>query len=115
MTKTEILNRIEELEEKMFLLKMADHWNEEDYKLNDKWYKEIMTLKEKLNVERIYEIIFIKPNERELNKRVTVLRIFKNLEEGKVFGERYETEYNTNIIGRRNKGYYDVNVIEVIK
>ena len=115
MTKTEMLNRIEELEGKMFLLKMVDHWNEEDYKLNNKWHKEIMTLKEELNTKRIYKITFIKPNERELDKRVTVLEIFENLEEGKAFGKRYEIEYNANVVGRRNKGYYDVNVIEIIK
>ena len=115
MTKTEILNRIDELEGKMFLLKMADHWDEEDYELNNKWHKEIMALREKLNIERTYKITFIKPNEREYEKRVTVLGIFENLEEGEAFGKRYETEYNANIVGRRNRGYYNVNVIEVIK
>jgi len=48
MTKEEILKKIDELEEDIFYHEMKDRWNNEDFKLNDKYKKELKELKEKL-------------------------------------------------------------------
>lgn len=44
----ELLERLEELETRKFMLQMADHWTQEDYRYNDKLYNEIKELKEQL-------------------------------------------------------------------
>ena len=41
---------LEQLEEKLFMLQMADHWDAEDYKLSDELHSEIMTLRKELNM-----------------------------------------------------------------
>ena len=56
MTRTEILNKIDELENRAFLLKMKDHWTREDFARDDELFKEIRVLKEMLNTETIEKI-----------------------------------------------------------
>lgn len=108
MTKTNIINKIEELENKRFLLAMADHWTQEDFDLNDKWFKEIMELKAMLNIKKVYDVQFVRPNKKNLEERVIYLATFDTVEEAKTYGRAYEKEYNDKVIGRTNKGYYDI-------
>jgi ribosomal protein L29 len=48
MTREEITKRIEDLEERKFYLRMADHWTRKDYEYFDKWNNEIRELKKEL-------------------------------------------------------------------
>lgn len=48
MTKQEMQKRIEELEKERFYLAMADRWTSNDYQLDNKLFKEITELKEKM-------------------------------------------------------------------
>ena len=48
MTKMEITKRMEELEDKMFILEMKDRWNAKDYENKNKMFGEWLDLKHKL-------------------------------------------------------------------
>ena len=48
MTREEIINRIETLENKMFYLKMKDHWTPNDFETDRKMYYEVKELKKEL-------------------------------------------------------------------
>lgn len=48
MTREEIINRIETLENKMFYLKMKDHWTPSDFETDRKMYHEVKELKKEL-------------------------------------------------------------------
>lgn len=45
MTRTEIMNRIEELKNRQFFLAMKDHWSFEDYNTDRRLSNEIKELK----------------------------------------------------------------------
>jgi len=48
MTRTEIIERIDELEANAFYLNMKDRWTPEDYRIMNKWHREIRELKKEL-------------------------------------------------------------------
>lgn len=48
MTRTEIIERIDELETNAFYLDMKDRWTQDDYRTMDKWCREIRELKKEL-------------------------------------------------------------------
>lgn len=48
MTREEIINRIETLEDKMFYLKMKDHWTARDFELDRVMNNEVRKLKREL-------------------------------------------------------------------
>ena len=48
MTRTEIIERIDELETNAFYLDMKDRWTQDDYHTMDKWRREIRELKKEL-------------------------------------------------------------------
>lgn len=48
MTNEEMSKRIEELEAKRFYLSMKDHWSNEDFETDRKWWTEILDLEKKL-------------------------------------------------------------------
>ena len=48
MTRTEIIERINELETNAFYLDMKDRWTQDDYRTMDKWRREIRELKKEL-------------------------------------------------------------------
>lgn len=115
MTRTEILNKIDELETARFYLAMKDHWNREDFARDNELFKEIMTLKEMLNVEKTYIVEFIRPKEKDLAKRVIKnIATFKAIEEAKDFGRKYEEEHNAKATTYKDKGYYNITTIEII-
>ena len=114
MTRTEILNKIDELETARFYLAMKDHWNREDFARDAKWCEEVMALKKVLDVKKEYTVEFIRPNIRNNDEeRVIVLATFKNLDEAKEFGYAYQEQNNENAT-RRQRGYYNIKTIEII-
>ena len=63
MTRTEIENKIKEIEHNRFLLAMKDHWNRDDFDWDSKAYSEVKKLiKPLLSMNSSEEI------ESELNK-----------------------------------------------
>lgn len=48
MTREAIEKRINELEDARFFLAMKDRWDRRDYEADDKWFKELLGLKEQL-------------------------------------------------------------------
>ena len=48
MAREEIINRIETLEDKMFYLKMKDHWTSRDFELDRMMNNEVKKLKGEL-------------------------------------------------------------------
>lgn len=48
MTREEMMNRIEELETARFYLAMKDRWNNEDFQTDDRLYRELRELKQKV-------------------------------------------------------------------
>lgn len=48
MNKTEIENRINELERRRFYLSMKDRWSAEDYQTDRKLWTEILSLKKEI-------------------------------------------------------------------
>lgn len=48
MTKTEIMNKIEELKNRQFFLAMKDHWSFEDYNIDKRLSNEIKELEKVL-------------------------------------------------------------------
>ena len=48
MTRTENIERIDELETNAFYLDMKDRWTQDDYRTMDKWRREIRELKKEL-------------------------------------------------------------------
>ena len=48
MTKMEIEKKINEIEDRRFLLAMKDHWTREDFRWDDKMYAEIKNLRKEL-------------------------------------------------------------------
>ena len=48
MAREEIINRIETLEDKMFYLKMKDHWTSRDFELDRMMNNEVKKLKREL-------------------------------------------------------------------
>ena len=44
----ELLEKLDELETRRFMLQMADHWTHEDYLYDDRLYEEIRKVKEQL-------------------------------------------------------------------
>lgn len=50
MTRTELINKIEEIEEKIFRLKMIDRWSAEDYFIVHQYRKEVAKLKKELSI-----------------------------------------------------------------
>lgn len=51
MTKEQILERIKELEEKIFIHEMKDHWDKHDFDLADEMELELSILKKKIGEE----------------------------------------------------------------
>lgn len=51
MTKEQILERIKELEEKIFMHDMKDHWDKHDFDLADEMELELSILKKKIGEE----------------------------------------------------------------
>ena len=115
MTRTEILNKIDELETARFYLAMKDHWNREDFARDNELFNEIRALKEMLDIEKEYVVEFIRPKEKDLAKRVIKnIATFKTVEEAKEFGRKYEEEHNANATTYKEKGYYNIVTIEKI-
>ena len=50
MTREEILNRMEEIENDRFLLAMKDYWNNRDYETDQKWLDEYHALTRELEL-----------------------------------------------------------------
>jgi hypothetical protein len=50
MTKNEIKEKIDRLEDLKFYLNMKDHWTTEDYRTMDRYYRKIQELKKQLEV-----------------------------------------------------------------
>lgn len=50
MTRTELINKIEEIEEKIFRLEMIDRWSAEDYFIVYQYRKEVAKLKKELSI-----------------------------------------------------------------
>lgn len=48
MTRQQIEERIEDLEDRRFILDMKDRWNSDDYRTDREWSEEIRTLKKQL-------------------------------------------------------------------
>ena len=49
MTREELKNRIEDLEEKIWWLNMADRFTPEESRLSDEWHRELCNLRYQLN------------------------------------------------------------------
>ena len=111
MTRTEILNKIDELENKAFLLKMKDHWTREDFARDTELFKEIRALKEMLNIEKEYVVEFIRPNTRNEEERYIVLETFDDVEKAEEFGRKYQEE-NNETAKYTQRGYYAIRTIE---
>lgn len=48
MTKEEMLKRMDEIETRRFYLAMKDRWDRSDYETDDKWFREWLDLKKKV-------------------------------------------------------------------
>lgn len=44
----ELQKELKELEKKLFMLNMADRWNDDDYKVSNEWHKRILEIKKEL-------------------------------------------------------------------
>ena len=50
MTKQEIIEALNKVENKRFMLSMKDRWNSNDYETDRKWFAEELALREQLKV-----------------------------------------------------------------
>jgi hypothetical protein len=113
MTRTEILNKIDELETARFYLAMKDHWTREDFARDTEHHTEMRALKEMLNIEKEYVVEFIRPNTRNEEERYITLETFDDVEKAKEFGRKYQEE-NNETAKYTQKGYYTIRAIEKI-
>lgn len=111
MTRTEILNKIDELENKAFLLAMKDHWTREDFARDTELHTEIRALKEMLNIEKEYVVEFIRPNTRNDEERYITLATFNDLAKAEEFGRNYQAQ-NNETAKYTQRGYYTIRTIE---